>query len=258
MQGTHTAVRDARAWASPWWIFAAAVGAAWYLLIRHHAVSHGTDSRLVVAFGMWSLMTVTMMAPTAVPALRTLRDILAGRHVGRWWAFLASYLAVWWGFAALAATAQWSLTQWLLVDAHGRLGRAPAAAVLFLAGAYQFSSFKERCQTACASPFQWFLRHWRDGTGGAVQMGVRHGITCVGCCWALMLLAFVGGVGSLWTMALMTVLMVVEKLPSFGRRVTVPLGVALVCSAVLLVALPDTDSPAHHRTGHMTERKDLT
>lgn len=258
MQGTHTVVRGVRAWASPWWAFAAFVALSWYLLLRYHQTDHAGNGGFGVALAMWSLMVVTMMAPTAVPALAVLREVLAGRHTARWWMFLAAYLAVWWGFSVLAATAQWLLADAVLLDAHGRLGRLPAAVALLLAGAYQFSSLKERCQTACAMPFQWFLRHWRDGARGALRMGLHHGVTCVGCCWALMLLAFVGGVGSLWVMAVMTVLMIVEKLPALGRRVTVPLGVALVCAGVLLIAVPAGGTPAHHGAGHMIEGKDPT
>lgn len=182
---------------------------------------------------MWAVMAVVMMAPTAAPMLRSYLE-LPGRRVVAWCVFLAAYLAVWVLTSVVPATAQWYLHRHgLFADsATGRVPALASAVLLALAGGYQLTPLKQRCLTACSRPMTFFMRFWRDGTGGALRMGLRHGVTCVGCCWALMALAFVGGVMNLWFMALVTVLMAVEKLPAMRERLTVPLGAVLLVAAV--------------------------
>ena len=221
------------------------------MLIVHHQSSGHHDSRpaLVGSVAMWMLMSVAMMAPTAVPVLATLRDILHASSPVRWWWFLGGYLAVWMSFSVAAGAAQWWLQGAELVGLDGRADRWLAGLVLVVAGGYQFSALKQRCLTACVSPMTFFLQHWREGSAGAARMGMRHGRSCLGCCWALMLLAFVGGLQSIWFMALCAVLMALEKVPAIGRRLVLPLGVALVCAGVLTLVLPDgAGTPHRHDT----------
>lgn len=231
----------------PWPIVGAAVLAAWVALAFVHTGGHDSHggSALPHLLVTWALMVLAMMLPTAVPVLSSLLDVLRRRADARWWSFLSGYLLVWAGFAVLAATLQWWLLGLGLVDRHGQAGPRLSATVLVLAGAYQFSAIKQRCLSECVSPMTFFLRHWREGTVGAVRMGVRHGATCVGCCWALMLLGFVGGLATWWLMPLATALMVVEKIPRIGRRVTVPLGSALLVAGVLVLLLVDAGGHAH-------------
>ena len=201
-----------------------------------HLHGSGGGQSFAAVLTAWGLMTIVMMAPTAIPVLRSFHDL--ARSVGHWWTFLSAYLTVWLVVAALCASLQYSLVRagWLGDDGTVAAGCATAA-VLAVAGLYQFSVWKYRCLTGCTRPMTFFLQYWRDGAAGAVRMGLRHGATCVGCCWALMALAFVGGVHSLAWMALATVLMIVEKLPSVGERTRVPLGVALGASAAVVIAL---------------------
>ena len=190
----------------------------------------------------WALMAVAMMAPTAVPVLASLRAITATSTARSWWAFLGGYLALWLGFSVLATGLQLSLAGLNLVDDGGRSSaRWLTAGLLLAAGAYQFSPLKRRCVTACAAPMTFFLRHWRDGTVGGLRMGLRSGLTCLGCCWALMLLAFVGGVHSLAFMGLGALLMAVEKMPGLAHRVSAPLGLALLGAG--LAVLVGLDGP---------------
>jgi predicted metal-binding membrane protein len=240
-----------RRW-SVWPWFALAVAASWVALIAHHLSSAHHTSRpgIPTAVAMWMLMSVAMMAPTAVPVLRSLHDILRSTSSARWWWFLGGYLTVWLGFAVGAGVVQWVLQGAGAVGVDGVASNWWAGAALVVAGAYQFTSWKQACLRECVSPMTFFLRHWRDGSGGAVRMGLRHGSSCLGCCWALMLLAFVGGLGSIWFMVLSAVLMATEKLPSLGRRVTVPLGVALLVVGVLTLVLPaSSPSPSHDQHG---------
>ena len=205
------------------------------MTLGHGAAAHG---QLLFLVPMWLLMAVAMMAPTAVPVLRAYGDL---RHAdpGRvtaagFWAFLGGYLVVWAGFALAAAPAQQALGAAGWVDGLG-VSRSPlfSAALLAAAGLYQFSALKQACLTQCRSPMAFFLSYWREGVDGAFQMGLRHGAICVACCWALMALAFVGGTMNLLWMGAAMVLMIVEKLP-LGRRLTAPLGYALLGTALLV------------------------
>ena len=179
--------------------------------------------------GMWALMSTAMMLPTALGAIATYGDIgqaAPGIDPTR---LVAGFLAVWFGFSVLAAGLQIALLRADLVSAFGD-SRSPAlsAALLALSGAYQFSATKAACLTRCRRPLTFFLEHWSDGPW---RMGLRLGATCLGCCWALMLLAFVGGMMSLAFMGLATLIMTLEKMPEIGARISAPLGVVLLAAA---------------------------
>lgn len=194
------------------------------------------DAAPLALFGMWALMALAMMAPTAAPLLRTYGDLVAGNperiSPAGFWALLAGFCLVWVGFAVIAALAQSLSSSAGLMTVGGLLGSDwLAAALLALAGLYQFSTLKAACLSRCRSPMAFFLSHWREGLAGALRMGLRQGMACLGCCWALMALAFVGGTMNLVWMGGAMVLMTVEKLPSVGRYVTAPLGAALLASS---------------------------
>lgn len=188
---------------------------------------------------MWVAMAAAMMLPTFLPALATYEDLGAsGAATGRGvLALMAGYLAVWLGFSALAAGVQMALTGAGLVTPLGQSGaRWFSAALLAGAGAYQFTALKDACLSQCRQPLTFFMQYWRPGPAHAAVMGLRLGAVCLGCCWALMALAFVGGTMNLAWMGLATVLMVFEKLPELGRLVTRPLGGTLIVAAGLTAA----------------------
>ncbi len=108
------------------------------------------------------------------------------------------------------------------------------AFILLLAGAYQFTPLKHRCLDKCRSPFSFVVEHWqgRRERWQAFQLGIHHGLFCVGCCWALMLLMFATGVGSLVWMLALTAVMVIEKTSRWGARLVAPVGVALLVAGV--------------------------
>jgi predicted metal-binding membrane protein len=182
---------------------------------------------------MWSLMSAAMMAPTALPAFATYDDLTAVSPEARFWHLVAGYLAVWIGFSVLAAGLQMLLFRVGLVGALGgsRSGIL-SAGLLFVAGLYQFSPQKAACLSKCRQPLTFFMQHWPEGPW---RNGLRLGLVCLGCCWALMLLAFVGGAMNLAFMGLAMVIMVLEKLPDVGRYVTRPLGAALIAAAGWMV-----------------------
>lgn len=173
---------------------------------------------------MWALMSAAMMAPTALPALATYDELPTTGRSG-FAALLAGYLAIWLGFSLLAAGAQMGLYRGDLVSAFGdSRSRVLSGVLLLIAGAYQFSPVKEACLAKCRAPLTFFMQHWDEG---AWRNGLRLGLVCLGCCWALMALAFVGGVTNLAFMGLATAIMIIEKLPDLGRWLTRPLGAGL-------------------------------
>jgi predicted metal-binding membrane protein len=166
---------------------------------------------------MWALMMVAMMLPSAAPMIllhaRIDRGSLAQRTLDNL-LFGLCYLLVWVAFSAFAALAQAALVSagWVS-DASLAVG-APglAAALLGLAAAWQLTSAKAACLERCQSPLQFVMRYWQPGPAGAIRLGLIHGLYCLGCCWSLMLLLFVGGVMNLAWVALLAAVVFAEKL----------------------------------------------
>jgi predicted metal-binding membrane protein len=189
----------------------------------------------------WVLMLTAMMLPTALPVLAILHRIAARRgHGGRLVALAAGgYLAAWIGFGIAAHLADAALgglvrrSPWLTFN-----GWAIGAAVLAGAGLFQFSTLKRRCLDRCRSPLGTVLGHWhgRSPAREAVALGLAHGIFCVGCCWALMLIMFVVGAGNVGWMLLLGLVMAAEKNLPVGRRLSAPLGVLLLAGSAAVAA----------------------
>ncbi len=186
--------------------------------------------------GGWLLMTAAMMLPTTLPFLLLFRRLVARRpHPGLLLALLiAGYLAVWLGFGIAAHLLSLGLLElvrlsdWLTFN-----GWAIGAAVLAVAGAFQLSPLKRRCLDACHAPMPFIAARWqgRAPLRESLRLGLAHGFFCLGCCWALMLLMFIVGTGSVGWMLVLGALMAAEKNLPIGRRMTVPLALALVAAA---------------------------
>ena len=184
---------------------------------------------------MWAVMMAGMMLPSATPVLlmfglaarrRASAAAVTGREI---YALAAGYLAVWALFSAVATVAQFTLSMRLAISPMMTLTSPRAgAALLIIAGIYQITPLKNICLRQCQSPFGFLMHHWRAGAVGAVRMGFDHGVYCVGCCWALMLLLFVGGVMNLAVIAALTVFVAFEKLSPFGVQTARVSGVLLV------------------------------
>ena len=180
---------------------------------------------------MWALMSAAMMLPTALPAFATYEDI-GQQTQTRMGQLVAGYLVVWLGFSVLAAGLQMALFRMELIGILGESqSRGLSAVLLLAAGLYQFSPVKEARLSKCRQPLTFFMSHWDEGPW---RNGLRLGLVCLGCCWALMLLAFVGGVMNLAFMGIATVIMVLEKMQSVGRYLTRPLGVMLIFGALAM------------------------
>lgn len=187
-------------------------------------------------FVMWTVMMAGMMLPSASPMI-LLFTRLQGRRGGTWArtaAFGAGYLLVWTAFSAAATALQWGL-QWLGLLAGDALNHNTAGgAVLVGAGLYQFTAIKQSCLARCQSPLGFLMSHWRAGTRGALQLGVSHGGYCLGCCWVLMLILFVGGVMNLLWAAGLGALALVEKVVPAGPWLARAAGVGLVAAGIVL------------------------
>ena len=184
---------------------------------------------------MWSVMSIAMMAPTAFPAFATYDD-LGHAAPTDFWRLVAGFLAVWFGFSILAAALQIALFQAGLLSPFGELRSAALSGlILIAAGAYQFSPLKSACLAKCRAPMTFFMAHFSEG---AWRNGLRLGLVCLGCCWALMAIAFVGGAMTLAFMGLATLIMITEKLPQIGRHVTRPLGGLLIAAGLTVGAIP--------------------
>ncbi len=188
----------------------------------------------------WTLMTIAMMLPTTVPLILLFQRIVRGRPTaaGLIVVLIAGYLFVWTAFGALVQVMNWFLQP--AIQHTAWLAGAPwigGAAILAVAGLYQFSPLKYACLDKCRSPMSFIISRWQGGNEWiqSLRIGVEHGVFCVGCCWSLMLLMFVAGSGSLSWMLLLGAVMALEKNLPWGRKLAAPLGVVLLADAAAMV-----------------------
>jgi predicted metal-binding membrane protein len=207
-----------------------------------------TAADLAVTFGMWTVMMMAMMLPTTAPMVLSLAKISRDKSeatgpLAPASGFLLGYAIVMTAFSLVAAVAQWGFHQaaWTSITGEST-NRAFAGAVLLAAGGFQFTRLKDACLRRCRSPLWFLMTHWRPGPVGGLRMGISHGRFCIGCCWALMALMFVGGsMNLLWTAGLALFMLAEKALPA-GREVgriagagLVVWGAALLCTTLLVV-----------------------
>lgn len=220
--------------------FVAVGGIAWALLIESGALMAAMDGEswlsdlmrvlmrpaaagpyLAAAVLMWAVMMIAMMTPAVLPVLlmflRLERPSARGAMPFDGALLAAGYLVVWFCFALIASSLQWGLHRAALLHTHA-LAAPPALAggLLIGAGLYQLTPLKAACLKQCQSPLGLLVNHWRDGPRGAFVMGLTHGRYCLGCCWALMLLMFAGGVMSVAAMAVLSLFILAERLLPAG------------------------------------------
>lgn len=178
---------------------------------------------------MWAGMTAVMMAPIVWPWLRALaRFQPEGAGAGTVPAFALGYSVAWGVFSAVMAAVQQTLLGLGMAAPLRASAPTLAGVALLVTGAFQFTRLKDVCLSHCRSPFGYFAVHWRAGASGALGMGFRHGLFCLGCCWAIMALALVVGMMDLRMMALLMAVMLVETLGPWGTRLSRLLGVGFV------------------------------
>jgi predicted metal-binding membrane protein len=184
-------------------------------------------TELSLLFAMWWVMMVGMMLPSVAPVILTFATVNRNRRArGEPYVppalFAAGYLLAWAGFSLAATLAHEALERANLLSPMDMTTNSRLlGGLLFLAaGLYQFTPVKLACLRLCRSPLDFVVNHWRDGPGGALRMGLTHGLYCLGCCWILMLLLFAGGVMNLLWVAILAIAVLIEKLsagPWIGR-----------------------------------------
>ena len=194
-------------------------------------------------FLMWAVMMTAMMVPTAAPMILVFATVNRKRQEQQrpfvpTSVFMSGYIVVWFGFAAVATAANWGL------HANGHLdmmiGETTSVyvggALLLAAGLFQWSRLKYACLSHCRSPLAFLMTDWREGTGGALKMGLRHGTYCVGCCWVLMALLFVLGVMNLVWIAALAGFVLLEKVVPHGQALSRASGIGLAAWGALMLS----------------------
>jgi predicted metal-binding membrane protein len=196
---------------------------------------------LFLLWAMWAVMMMAMMLPSASPMLLLYggmaRRSTPGPAATQIYALAFSYVLVWAAFSIGATALQRLLASLLLVSPMMKVtSPAAAAALLVIAGVYQLTPLKYACLQTCRSPLGFLMSRWRPGIRGAFVMGLQHGAYCVGCCWALMLLLFVGGVMNLIVIAALTAFVAFEKLAPFSVYKARISGVLLIMAGCWMIA----------------------
>jgi predicted metal-binding membrane protein len=202
-----------------------------------------TATEFGLRLAMWAVMMVAMMVPTAAPMTLMYAAIArkaATQHnpLAPTFVFVAGYITMWTIFSVVATIAQHALDQAalvspMMVSTSARFG----AALLIAAGIYQFTPLKNTCLQNCRAPAHFISRYWRIGNLGAFRMGLRLGAYCVGCCWILMALLFVGGVMNLLWIAAIAILVLLEKTIPFGDVGGRVVGATMILVGALSLAL---------------------
>jgi len=200
-----------------------------------------TPAHVALVLVMWAVMMAAMMLPSAAPMILLYATIARrrserGQPASAANAFAFGYLAVWAAFSLAATALQFGLEQAaLLSPMMESTSTVLAGAVLIANGLYQWTPLKQACLRHCRSPLDFIVTRWRPGAGGAFLMGLDHGAVCVGCCWLLMLLLFVGGVMNLAWIAGIALFVLIEKLSPAGHWIGRGAGVVLVAWGVAIL-----------------------
>lgn len=201
------------------------------LMARHPS---WTPGYVAVVLLMWAVMMAAMMLPSAAPMILLFGTIArrrqaAGATPADTGAFGIGYVVVWTAFSLAAVLLQFGLDRAsLLSPTMNTTSEALAGVVLIGAGIYQWTPLKQACLRRCRSPLDFLMTEWREGRRGAFVMGLRHGEYCLGCCWVLMLLLFVGGIMNMAWIAGIAVFVLIEKLAPTGHWIGQAAGVVLV------------------------------
>ena len=189
----------------------------------------------------WVVMMAAMMLPSAAPLVLLYRAAGAGGRAANTVPLVAGYLLAWAGFGALVYAAQQALGAVVLTSpALGDARPYAVAAILAVAGVYQFTPLKQACLRQCRAPLDFLMQHWRGpGAFGALRLGVEHGAYCIGCCWGLMAVLVVAGAMSLIWVVLIALIVFAEKLMPFGERGAQLTGAGLGLLAALVALHPD-------------------
>jgi predicted metal-binding membrane protein len=205
------------------------------------ALTAWTTTDVLFTLSMWAAMMVAMMLPAAAPMIMLFAAVNRRRRSELGVAvptgiFVLGHLLVWTAFSVGATLAQWGLhTRALLSPAMATTSPLVGGALLMAAGVYQLTSLKTRCLTHCRSPLGFLMTAWREGGGGALRMGLHHGVYCLGCCWVLMALLFVTGVMNLLWVAVITAFVLVEKVGPDGVVMGRLAGLLMILAGLIVL-----------------------
>ena len=213
-------------------MYGAMAGSSAWMMTRAWDARH---TSLLAA--MWIVMMTGMMLPSAAPMLLIFAGVMrsspdGARAAFRAYPLAAGYLLVWIGFSLVATALQRAIGAAILTPMMTLRSSMIAAALFVVAALYQVTPAKQTCLDSCRSPIAFILARMRPGASGAFRLGLAHGLSCVGCCWALMLLLFAGGIMNLRTIVALALVVFVEKLEPFGLRTRQWNAVALAAAAV--------------------------
>ncbi len=196
---------------------------------------------LWLLFSMWAVMMAGMMLPSAIPMILLYTRVATkatkqGIALASTTVFTLGYVLVWTLFSLLATGVQWGLAELALLS-PAMVINSPAlgAGLLIAAGLYQATPWKDRCLEHCRNPAEFLSRHWRRGATGTLAMGMIHGVYCLGCCWLLMALLFVGGVMNLLWVALIAAFVLLEKTTPLGTRAGLYTGAGMIAVGILVL-----------------------
>ena len=210
---------------------------------------HWAFTQIIAVWLMWAVMMGAMMLPSAIPMMSIHRRIAAKRdpethNASRW--FLIAYLLTWSVFSVAAAGLQWSFQRADILSHMLRIhGAFVGGGILIAAGIFQLTPIKAACLYKCRTPMGFLLTDWHPGRVGAFQMGLKHGQYCIGCCWALMMVLFVGGVMSLTTIAVLSGIVAIEKLAPRGEQISKIGGGLLIVWGLWLISDGISDNTAY-------------
>lgn len=197
-----------------------------------------SPAQAVLMFIMWWVMMVAMMLPSAAPMILLFSSVAKrASKPGSTSIFVSGYLLIWGGFSVVATLMQWQLAQTGLLTGMRANSQMLAGLLLLVAGFYQLTPAKHACLKHCQSPLQFVTEHWRPGPHGALLMGLQHGSYCLGCCWALMALLFVGGVMNLAWIGGLAAYVLIEKLIPKWRYLNLLSACLLITAGVILLGV---------------------
>ena len=220
-------------------------------LFPHRTVGTAISQQWTLTYGiimlfMWWVMMIAMMTPSATPMIllyaRAMRHAETNGQLTRDAAsatrFAIGYLIAWLGFSCTATAAQWALERFGLLSGIWMASASPglSAAILIVGGVYQLSPWKHRCLKHCRAPAEFLSRRRRTGKLGALRMGIEHGTFCVGCCWVLMAVLFIGGIMNVLWIAVLAMFVLLEKLAPHGHWVARITGVMLFVWGIAMIA----------------------
>ncbi len=201
-----------------------------------------TTGYFLMMLSMWVIMMIGMMLPSVTPVVLIFARVSMGsqtpyRPILRTYLFALGYLLAWALFSIAATALQWGLDSTLLLSSQMQtLSPFLGAGILLMAGIYQWTPIKNACLEHCRGPVDYLSTHWRTSLSGALRMGLEHGLFCIGCCWVLMTLLFVGGVMNLLVVALITVFVLIEKISPKGDVIGRWSGSVLIIFAVIWIS----------------------